>query len=74
MKKLAEALQKSERRYYASSILLIKGPKKSEIRWVDFHYWRNIFVIVDDTKDGPDVEMIRGVENLEKFIRNLQLP
>ena len=41
LKGLSHGLNNSSRRYFGSSILLIKGPKKSEIRWVDFHYWCN---------------------------------
>lgn len=45
LKKLIAELNKSTMRYHGTSILLIKGPKRSDIRWVDFHYWRKYYVI-----------------------------
>lgn len=38
--RLADTLRGVKRRYYNTSILLTKGKHKSEIRWIDFHYWR----------------------------------
>jgi hypothetical protein len=34
-----QELKKVKRHYFGTSILLVRGKEKSNIKWVDFHYW-----------------------------------
>lgn len=36
---MVETLKQVNRKYYGTSLILIKGKYKSAIKWVDFHYW-----------------------------------
>lgn len=36
---MANTMKEVRRKYFGTSILLIKGAEKSTIKWVDFHYW-----------------------------------
>ena len=36
---LSQTLKKGDRRYYNSSIFIGCGKDKSQIKWIDFHYW-----------------------------------
>jgi hypothetical protein len=53
LRRLAAALRGSPRHYFGTSILLIKGAHRSEIRWVDFHYWGNLFTMQNNRRRDP---------------------
>lgn len=39
LRDLASELKKVNRKYFGTSILLVRGKERSSIKWVDFHYW-----------------------------------
>jgi hypothetical protein len=40
LKRMAEQLKEVKRRYFGTSIVLVRGKERSAIKWIDFHYWR----------------------------------
>jgi homoserine trans-succinylase len=36
---MAKTMKEVRRKYFGTSIILVKGAEKSTIKWVDFHYW-----------------------------------
>lgn len=38
LRKMTETLRSVNRKYFNTSLLLIKGKHKSRIGWIDFHY------------------------------------
>ena len=43
--RFAETLRKVNRKYYNTSLFLAKGKNRSEIKWIDFHYWCTFMII-----------------------------
>lgn len=43
LQKMSEKLKEVKRKYFGTSVVLVRGKDKSAIRWIDFHYWRRVY-------------------------------
>jgi hypothetical protein len=46
IEKMIDCLSNIKRKYWGTSIVLIKSQTESVIRWIDFHYYGNFFLIL----------------------------
>ena len=61
-------LKKVNRKYFNTSLFLAKGKNRSEIKWIDFHYWCNIYDNLDGDCETYDADLVEGIESIRKFI------
>lgn len=45
IEKMIKCLSQIKRKYWGTSIILVKGQNQSAIRWIDFHYYSILLIL-----------------------------